>query len=80
VGIAALCSPNRSGRAIIYAQARTLLVSHWSIGSKTVVVKLITKVMAEMAADAKGDRAEALRHATLALIDRGDAHETHPAF
>ena len=65
-------------RAFIYAQARALLVSHWSVDSAA-TVKLITTAMRELARNGKVGRAEALRRAMLVLIDKGDAHETHPA-
>jgi CHAT domain-containing protein len=65
-------------RAFIYAQARALLVSHWSVNSDA-TVKLITGAMREMASDPKVGRAEALRRSMLALIDKGEAREAHPA-
>ena len=66
-------------RAFIYAQARALLVSHWAVDSNA-TVKLITAAMREIARDKTVGRAEALRRAMLALIDRGDPQEAHPAF
>jgi CHAT domain-containing protein len=66
-------------RAFIYAQARALLVSHWSVNSDS-TVKLVTAAVREMARDAKVGRAEALRRAMLTLIDKGAPHEAHPAF
>jgi CHAT domain-containing protein len=42
-------------------------------------VKLITGAMREMASDPKVGRAEALRRSMLALIDKGEAREAHPA-
>jgi CHAT domain-containing protein len=65
-------------RAFIYAQARALLVSHWSVNSDA-TVKLITGAMRETARDSKVGRAEALRRSMLALIDKGNAREAHPA-
>jgi CHAT domain-containing protein len=65
-------------RAFIYAQARALLVSHWAVNSDA-TVKLITGAMREMARDANVGRSEALRRSMLALIDKGDAREAHPA-
>ncbi len=65
-------------RAFIYAQARTLLVSHWAVDSDA-TVKLITGAMREMANDFKVGRAEALRRSMLALIDKGNTREAHPA-
>jgi CHAT domain-containing protein len=66
-------------RAFIYAQARALLVSHWEVYSDA-TVKLITTAVREMARDAKVGRAEALRRSMLALIDKGEPHEAHPAY
>jgi CHAT domain-containing protein len=67
------------GRAFIYAQARALLVSHWSVYSDA-TVKLITGAVGEMVHDARVGRAEALRRAMLALIEKGTEEEVHPAF
>jgi CHAT domain-containing protein len=74
-------APALSGlaRAFIYAQARTLLVSHWAVDSNA-TVKLITDAMRETARDPKVGRAEALRRSMLALIDRGKEREAHPAY
>jgi CHAT domain-containing protein len=66
-------------RAFFYAQARALLVSHWAVDSN-VTVKLITGAVGETARDARIGRAEALRRAMLALIDKGNTKETHPAY
>ena len=66
-------------RAFIYAQARALLVSHWEVYSDA-TVKLITTAVREMARDPKVGRAEALRRSMLALIDKGEPHEAHPAY
>jgi CHAT domain-containing protein len=65
-------------RAFIYAQARALLVSHWAVDSDA-TVKLITGAVREMARSARVGRAEAMRRSTLALIDKGEPHEAHPA-
>jgi CHAT domain-containing protein len=65
-------------RAFIYAGARALLVSHWEVDSGA-TVKLITTAVHEMARDPKLGRAEALRRAMLALIDKGGA-QAHPAY
>ena len=67
------------GRAFIYAGARALLVSHWSVDSDA-TVKLVKGAVREMAHDAKVGRAEALRRSMLALIDKGRAEEAHPAY
>jgi len=66
-------------RAFIYAQARALLVSHWEVYSDA-TVKLITTAVREMASDPKVGRAEAMRRSMLSLIDKGAAHESHPAY
>jgi CHAT domain-containing protein len=66
-------------RAFIYAQARALLVSHWEVYSDA-TVKLITVAIRDMARDPKVGRAEALRRSMLALIDKGEPHEAHPAY
>ena len=66
-------------RAFIYAQARALLVSHWEVNSDA-TVKLITGAIGRLAADKSMGRAEAMRRSMLALIDKGEARETHPAY
>ena len=66
-------------RAFIYAQARALLVSHWAVSSNA-TVKLITAAIREIASDKTVGRAEALRRAMLALIEKGEAYEAHPAY
>ena len=66
-------------RAFIYAQARALLVSHWEVNSAA-TVKLITGAMSRLAANKSMGRGEAMRQSMLALIDKGEPHETHPAF
>ncbi len=66
-------------RAFIYAQARALLVSHWEVDSDA-TVKLITGAMSRLAANKSMSRAEAMRQSMLALIDKGEPRETHPAF
>ena len=66
-------------RAFIYAQARALLVSHWEVDSDA-TVKLITAAVREMARDPKVGRAEAIRRSMLALVDKGEPHEAHPAY
>lgn len=65
-------------RAFIYAQARALLVSHWSVASHAAVT-LVTTAMHEMAQDTKMGRAEALRQAMLTLIDTGKPQDAHPS-
>ena len=66
-------------RAFIYAQARAMLVSHWAVDSDA-TVNFIKTAVREMAGDAKVGRAEALRRSMLALIDKGEPHEAHPAY
>jgi CHAT domain-containing protein len=66
-------------RAFFYAGARALLVSHWSVYSDA-TIKLITNAIGTMAADKSIGRAEGLRRAMLALIDKGNPDETHPAY
>lgn len=65
-------------RAFIYAQAQALLVSHWAVDSDA-TVKLVTAAVCEMARDAGVGRVDAMRRSMLALIDKGEAHEAHPA-
>jgi hypothetical protein len=62
-----------------YAGARSLLVSHWSVESNA-TVKLITKALGIMATDKSIGRSEALRRSMLALIDKGEPQEAHPAY
>jgi CHAT domain-containing protein len=66
-------------RAFFYAGARSLLVSHWEVESRS-TVKLITKAVSELKADPKIGRAEALRRSMLALLETGEGYEAHPAF
>jgi len=56
-----------------------LLVSHWSVDSAA-AVKLITPAVGAITGNARLGRAEALRRAVLALIDRGQPKEAHPDF
>jgi len=63
-------------RAFFYAHARALLVSHWQVNSDA-TVKLITTALSTMS---QHGRAEALRQAMLALIDKGEARESHPSY
>jgi formylglycine-generating enzyme required for sulfatase activity len=66
-------------RAFFYAGARALLVSHWAVASGP-TVKLITGAVGRMSSDKRIGRAEAMRQSMLALIDKGENYETHPAF
>ena len=54
-------------------------MSHWAVDSDA-TVKLITGAVGAMPRDPKVGRAEALRRAMLALIDKGAEQEAHPAF
>ena len=66
-------------RAFIYAGARALLVSHWAVSSEA-TVSLVTQAVGVISRDNKLGRAEALRQAMLAMIDKGRPHEAHPAY
>ncbi|MBV8837224.1 MAG: CHAT domain-containing protein, partial [Alphaproteobacteria bacterium] len=66
-------------RAFFYAGARSLLVSHWSVYSGA-AVKLVTQAIAELGADPRIGRAEAMRRAMWALITSGKDVEAQPAF
>jgi CHAT domain-containing protein/tetratricopeptide (TPR) repeat protein len=66
-------------RAFFYAGARSLLVSHWEVASDS-TVKLITKAIAELKANPKIGRAEALRRSMLSMMANGKTYEAHPAF
>lgn len=65
-------------RAFFYAQARALLVSHWEVYSDA-TVKLIAHAVGQVVGDKSVGRAEALRRAMLAMIDKGELHEVHPS-
>ena len=65
-------------RAFFYAGARALLVSHWEVGSDA-AVKLTTRAFAELKANPKIGRAEALRISMHDLIDKGTPAEAHPS-
>ena len=56
-----------------------MLVSHWAVYSDA-TVKLVTKALSTMAADPSVGRAEALRRSMLAMIDKGEPQEAHPAY
>jgi len=66
-------------RAFIYAGARSLLVSHWAVNSAA-TVKLITHAVGVAAGEKELSHSEALRRAMIAMIDKGDVREAHPAF
>jgi CHAT domain-containing protein len=65
-------------RAFFYAGARTLLVSHWEVGSHA-AVKLTTGAFAALKAKPSIGRAEALRLSMRELIENGEGLEVHPA-
>jgi CHAT domain-containing protein/tetratricopeptide (TPR) repeat protein len=65
-------------RAFFFAGTRALLVSHWAVDSDA-TVKLITNTLSTMAVDKSIGSAEALRRSMVALIEKGDPHEAHPA-
>ena len=65
-------------RAFLYAGARTLLVSHWEVGSEE-AVRLTTKAFAELKAFPDVGRAEAMRRSMAALIESG-GFAAHPAY
>jgi CHAT domain-containing protein/tetratricopeptide (TPR) repeat protein len=66
-------------RAFFYAGARSLLVSHWAVASDS-TVKLIAKAVAELQANPRIGRAEALRRSMLSLMTTGADVEAHPSF
>ena len=65
-------------RAFFYAGARTLLVSHWEVGSDA-AVKLSTRAFAELKSNPGIGRAEALRISMRELIEKGSPAEAHPS-
>jgi CHAT domain-containing protein len=65
-------------RAFFYAGARTLLVSHWEVGSDA-AVKLTTRAFAELKAHPEIGRAEAMRISMRELIEKGSLAEAHPS-
>lgn len=67
-------------RGFFNAGARGLLVTHWAIPSES-AVKSTTGLVAARARDPGMDWAEALREATLAIIDREGPQEwAHPSY
>jgi CHAT domain-containing protein len=67
-------------KAFFYAGSRSLLVSHWPVGSDA-AVNLTTKMLQEVATHTTVDRAEGLRRSMLALMDSPDkAFYAHPMF
>lgn len=67
-------------KAFLYAGARALLVSHWTVESEA-TKQLITRMMNELRNHTEIGRAEALRRAMVSLIDDPSEHYlAHPAF
>jgi CHAT domain-containing protein len=67
------------GRAFFFAGAKALLVSHWPV--ETVSAKLLTtELFKRQTADAKISRAQALRAASLALMQQSAKPDRGPAF
>jgi len=66
-------------RAVFYAQARALPVSHREVYSNA-TVKLIGSSVGETARDPTVARGEVMRRAMLAMIDKGVPYEAHPAY
>ncbi len=66
-------------RAFFYAGARALLVSHWAVDSAA-TVRLVTRAFAELQADQRIGRAEAMRRSVVALINSGETLAAHPMF
>ncbi|MFO1088073.1 MAG: CHAT domain-containing tetratricopeptide repeat protein [Hyphomicrobiales bacterium] len=64
--------------AFIYAGARSLLASNWPVESDA-AVRITTGLVNELAAHPEIGRAEALRRATVQLLDDGDEADAHPA-
>jgi hypothetical protein len=67
-------------KAFFYAGSRSLLVSHWPVGS-VAAVSLTTRMLKEVANDNSVGRAEGLRRSMLALMETPDKpHFAHPMF
>jgi CHAT domain-containing protein len=67
-------------KAFFYAGARALLVSHWSVESRS-AVQLTTGTFQALAAEPGIGRAEALRRSMLALLaDQANPYYAHPMF
>jgi CHAT domain-containing protein len=65
-------------RAFLYAGARALLVSHWAVNSEA-AVDLVTDTFSTLQREPSLSRAEALRRATLAQLQRS-GRRAHPAY
>jgi CHAT domain-containing protein len=67
-------------RGFFNAGARSLLVTHWTIPSDS-AVRSTTGLVAARSRDPRMDWADALREATLAIIDQeGPVEWAHPTF
>ncbi|MEQ1611809.1 MAG: CHAT domain-containing tetratricopeptide repeat protein [Hyphomicrobiaceae bacterium] len=66
-------------RAFFYAQARSVLASHWEVDSAA-TVELITTAANAVQRDPGIGRAEALRRAMKSLIDKVAGERAHPRF
>jgi CHAT domain-containing protein len=67
-------------RAFFYAGARSLLVSHWPVGSEA-AVRLTASTFSALREDATIGRAEALRRAVLDyMADDTDPWNAYPGF
>ena len=67
------------GRAFFFAGAKALLVSHWPV--ETVSAKLLTtELFKRQAADSKLSRAQAVRDASLAVMQQSAKPDRGPAF
>lgn len=66
-------------RAFFFAGAESVLVSHWQVDDK-VTAALIPDTLKRQAADPGLGRAEALRRASLAILDEPDGRHAHPSF
>ncbi len=67
-------------KAFFYAGSRSLLVSHWPVGSNA-AVKLTTVMLKEVANDNTIGRAEGLKRSMAALMaDTKNPHYAHPMF
>jgi CHAT domain-containing protein len=74
-------------RAFLYAGARSVLVSHWSV-STNAAVKITTSALAALAGDRTMTRAQALRKAISQILKEGqeelaagrDSVKLHPSF
>jgi CHAT domain-containing protein len=66
-------------RAVFYAGARALLVSHWYVDSEA-AVGLTTRAFDAMRSDPTIGRAEALRRSMVQLITAGSPDHAHPEY